>query len=65
MELNRNSNNIDVISVFNVTMKAAQIVTPKKPLEIKDLETPKPRGSQVLVKVQSSGVCHSDIHLWE
>ena len=26
---------------------------------------PKPKGSQVLVKVQSSGVCHSDIHLWE
>ena len=46
-------------------MEAAQIVTPKKPLEIKQLETPKPRGSQVLIKVQSSGVCHSDIHLWE
>lgn len=46
-------------------MDAAQIVTPKEPLEIRQLETPKPRGSQVLVKVQSSGVCHSDIHLWE
>jgi alcohol dehydrogenase, propanol-preferring len=46
-------------------MEAAQIVTPKEPLEIRQLETPKPRGSQVLVKVQSSGVCHSDIHLWE
>jgi propanol-preferring alcohol dehydrogenase len=34
-------------------------------LEIQQLETPKPKGSQVLVKVQSSGVCHSDIHLWE
>ena len=34
-------------------------------LEIQQVETPKPRGSQVLVKVQSSGVCHSDIHLWE
>jgi alcohol dehydrogenase, propanol-preferring len=46
-------------------MEAAQIVTPKEPLEIKQLETPKPRGSQVLIKVQSSGVCHSDIHLWD
>jgi propanol-preferring alcohol dehydrogenase len=46
-------------------MKAAQIVTPKQSLEIHQLETPKPKGSQVLVKVQSSGVCHSDIHLWE
>src|SRR4029453_7150801 len=35
------------------------------PLEVQEFETPKPRGSQVLIKVESSGVCHSDIHLWE
>jgi alcohol dehydrogenase, propanol-preferring len=29
------------------------------------METPKPKGPQVLVKILSSGVCHSDIHLWE
>lgn len=46
-------------------MRAAQIITPKKPLEIKELQTPKPEGAQVLVKVESSGVCHSDIHLWD
>jgi propanol-preferring alcohol dehydrogenase len=46
-------------------MKAARIVKPKESLEVLQLETPKPKGSQVLVKVQSSGVCHSDIHLWE
>jgi len=46
-------------------MQAARIIKPKEPLEVKQLETPKPRGSQVLVKVQSSGVCHSDIHLWD
>jgi alcohol dehydrogenase, propanol-preferring len=51
--------------IVKINMEAAQIVTPKEPLEIKQLETPKPRGSQVLIKVQSSGVCHSDIHLWE
>ena len=32
---------------------------------MQQLETPKPKGSQVLVKVNSSGVCHSDIHLWQ
>jgi propanol-preferring alcohol dehydrogenase len=42
-----------------------QIVKPKESLQIQHLETPKPKGSQVLVKVNSSGVCHSDIHLWE
>ncbi|HMH10373.1 MAG TPA: alcohol dehydrogenase [Candidatus Nitrosopolaris rasttigaisensis] len=46
-------------------MKAARIVKVNEKLEIQQLETPKPRGPQVLVKVQSSGVCHSDIHLWE
>lgn len=46
-------------------MNAARIVKLNEKLEIQQLETPKPRGSQVLVKVQSSGVCHSDVHVWE
>jgi propanol-preferring alcohol dehydrogenase len=46
-------------------MKASRIVKPNEPLQLQELETPKPKGSQVLVKVHSSGVCHSDIHLWE
>jgi propanol-preferring alcohol dehydrogenase len=46
-------------------VKAARIVKVNEKLEIQQVDTPKPRGSQVLVKVQSSGVCHSDIHLWE
>jgi propanol-preferring alcohol dehydrogenase len=46
-------------------MKSASIIKPKAPLEIMSKETPKPIGSQVLVRVQACGVCHSDIHLWE
>ena len=46
-------------------MKSAKIIEIKRPLQIQENKTPKPKGSQVLVKVQSSGVCHSDIHLWE
>ena len=46
-------------------MNTAQIIRPKESLEIQHLETPKPKGSQVLIKVNSAGVCHSDIHLWE
>ena len=46
-------------------MKSAKIVEINQPLQIQENKTPKPKGSQVLVKVQSSGVCHSDIHLWE
>jgi propanol-preferring alcohol dehydrogenase len=46
-------------------MKSASIIKPKSPLEIVHKETAKPIGSQVLVRVEACGVCHSDIHLWE
>ncbi len=46
-------------------MKAARIIKPKESLQIQHLETPKPKGSQVLINVNSPGVCHSDNHLWE
>ena len=46
-------------------MKAAQIVEPDKPLELNQIEISEPTGTQVLVKVVSTGVCHSDLHLWE
>ncbi len=30
-----------------------------------ELESPKPNENQVVIKVRSTGVCHSDLHLWE
>ncbi|HSF28442.1 MAG TPA: alcohol dehydrogenase [Nitrosopumilaceae archaeon] len=46
-------------------MKAAQIVTPKEPLQLKEFEIPKPNEFEVVVKVKAVGVCHSDLHLWD
>ena len=46
-------------------MKSARIIKPKEPLQVQELDTPKPKGEEILIKVHSSGVCHSDIHLWE
>jgi len=46
-------------------LKSAQIIEPNKPLEINETELPKPNGTQVIIKVKSTGVCHSDLHLWE
>jgi alcohol dehydrogenase, propanol-preferring len=46
-------------------MKASRIIKPKEPLQVQEIKTSVPRGSQVLIKVATSGVCHSDIHLWE
>ena len=46
-------------------MKAARIVKLNEPLQIQDLQTPTPKGSQILIKIESVGVCHSDVHVWE
>ena len=40
-------------------------MSPNEPLSVSESETPKPEGDQVLLKVNSVGVCHSDLHLWE
>src|SRR5260370_3203635 len=44
-------------------MHSMQIVEWGKPLEPRDRPTPKPQGTEVLVKVAACGVCHSDLHL--
>ncbi len=46
-------------------MRAARIVEPNKPLQVIELDIPKPDENQVVVKVKAVGVCHSDLHLWE
>lgn len=46
-------------------MKSARIIDANQPLELSESANPKPEGNQVLVKVKSVGVCHSDLHLWE
>jgi propanol-preferring alcohol dehydrogenase len=46
-------------------MRAARIARVNEPLQLQELQTPKPKGSQILIKVQSAGVCHSDVHVWE
>jgi D-arabinose 1-dehydrogenase-like Zn-dependent alcohol dehydrogenase len=41
-------------------MRAAQVVAGKGPFEIVERERPEPGAGQVRVKVQASGICHSD-----
>jgi len=36
-----------------------------KPLQKVFAQTPKPQGGEVLVRITRSGVCHSDLHIWE
>lgn len=46
-------------------MHAMQIVEFGKPLKLNTYDTPVPQGAEVLVRIGSSGVCHSDLHIWE
>ena len=46
-------------------MISYQVIEHGQPLQRKVLETPKPQGTEVLVRVTRSGVCHSDLHIWE
>jgi D-arabinose 1-dehydrogenase-like Zn-dependent alcohol dehydrogenase len=42
-----------------------QIVEHGKPLQRAVLETPKPQGTEVLMRITRAGVCHSDLHIWD
>ena len=46
-------------------MKSYKVVEFGKPMQKVEEPTPKPQGSEVLVRITAAGVCHSDVHLWE
>lgn len=46
-------------------MKSFKVTEFMAPLTEVDVATPRPEGSQVLLKVKAAGVCHSDLHIWE
>lgn len=43
-------------------MKAAVVTDFTKPLELRELPNPEPGPGQVLVRIETSGLCHTDIH---
>ncbi len=44
-------------------MKSYDLCECGAPLRLMERETPKPQGSEVLLKVLAAGVCHSDLHI--
>lgn len=43
-------------------MKAAVVTSFSAPIEIHDVPVPEPGPGQVLVRIEASGLCHTDIH---
>jgi alcohol dehydrogenase len=46
-------------------MRAAVLREVGKPLVLEDVELDGPHAGEVLVKIRTTGVCHSDIHYWQ
>ncbi len=46
-------------------MLSWEVVEHGKPLQARIRETPQPQGTEVLMRITRSGVCHSDLHIWE
>ena len=46
-------------------MKSYDVCECGAPLRLIERPTPKPTGTEVLLKVIAAGVCHSDLHIWE
>ena len=46
-------------------MKSYDVCECGAPLRLMERPTPKPAGTEVLLKVLAAGVCHSDLHIWD
>ena len=46
-------------------MRAAVLDGFGQPLKLVNLQIPVPGPGQILIKLQASGVCHSDVHIWK
>jgi D-arabinose 1-dehydrogenase-like Zn-dependent alcohol dehydrogenase len=46
-------------------MISYQIIEHGKPLQKIISDKPEPKGGEVLVRITRSGVCHSDLHIWD
>ena len=46
-------------------MRSYDVAECGAPLKLFERPTPKPSGSEVLLRVLAAGICHSDLHFWE
>ncbi len=44
-------------------MRAVRLIAPREALQVVDIPSPEPLGTEVLVRVAACGVCHTDLHI--
>ena len=44
------------------TMRAARVLGFDRPLSLEEIVLPEPGPEEVLVRIEASGLCHTDIH---
>jgi alcohol dehydrogenase, propanol-preferring len=49
---------------FDATMRAAVVEQHGAPLLITQVPRPQPGPGQILLKLEASGICHTDVHVW-
>lgn len=47
------------------TMRAALLQKYYAPLDLVDVPVPNPKDDEVLVKIEASGLCFTDVHIWK
>jgi alcohol dehydrogenase, propanol-preferring len=46
-------------------VRAAILGEPGAPLQLVDLPVPRPGQGEILIRLEASGVCHTDVHVWQ
>lgn len=46
-------------------MRAWAVVENGRDLQEMEMQTPEPKGTEILLEVTHCGVCHSDLHIWD
>lgn len=46
-------------------MRAALLDTPCQPLRLASIPIPSPGPGEILIRLEASGVCHTDVHVWQ
>ena len=64
MSLEKTAQEMPVLSKETDDYRSLVLVAPKT-LEVKEGPLPEPRAGEVRIKLEGSGICASNIHVWE